>query len=67
MEKSLSTYRWVIGILLIVIGLMSGLGLASSGYGDQVITNTANISNIKDDVIEIKRDVKVLLSRTTGD
>ena len=62
-----TTYKWIIGILLIVIGLMSGLGLASSSYGDQVITNTANINNIEEDVKEIKRDVKVLLSRTTGD
>ena len=59
--------RWLIGILLMVMGIFIGAGgreLLGSDIDVKVSINTTNIATIKNDVGVIKSDIKILLQRT---
>jgi hypothetical protein len=59
-----ATYRWIIGLLIVIVFAVTGFS-AQIGW-NQVQANTMGISEISDRQISIETKVDLLLSRDTN-
>jgi len=59
----LNGYTKIVGIIIVVLGIIVGWAVGVTTMKNDIETNRANIILLRDDIKEIKQDVKLLLQR----